>query len=96
MTVTLDEAYVETTVRHCPSRSPPTAGPVEADYSGIPENLTFAPGDTSKTFTVTVDDDTEDDDGESITLSFTDNHIRPGGTNEIGHSSPSPTTTTRR
>ena len=57
-------------------------GATEADYSGIPENLNFAPGDTSKTFTVTVVDDTEDDDGESITLSFTDNHIRSGGANE--------------
>ena len=31
---------------------------------------------------MTVVVDTEDDDGESITLSFTENHIRPGGANE--------------
>ena len=82
VTVTLDEAYVETT-QTLPVTVTANGGATEADYSGIPENLTFAPGDTSKTFTVTVDDDTEDDDGESITLSFTDNHIRPGGTNEM-------------
>ena len=82
VTVTLDEAYVETT-QALPVTVTANGGATEADYSGIPENLTFAPGDTSKTFTVTVTDDTEDDDGESITLSFTDNHIRPGGTNEM-------------
>ena len=81
VTVTLDEAFVETTLT-LPVTVTANGGAVEADYSGIPEELTFAPGDTSKTFTVTVTDDTEDDDGESITLSFTDNHIRPGGANE--------------
>ena len=32
-------------------------GATEADYSDIPEELVFAPGDASKTFTVTVVDD---------------------------------------
>ena len=81
VTITLDEAFATTTVT-LPITVTANGGAVEADYSGIPEELTFAPGDASKTFTVTVVDDTEDDDGESITLSFTDNHIRPGGANE--------------
>ena len=82
VTVTLDEAFVETTVT-VPVTVTANGGAVEADYSGIPEELTFAPGDTSKTFTVTVVDDTEDDDDESLTLSFgEENHIRPGGANE--------------
>ena len=52
------------------------------DYTGIPENLVFAPGQTVKTFTVTIVDDEIDDDDESLTLSFTDPHVRSGGTNE--------------
>ena len=82
MTVTLDEAFVEPTVT-LPITVTANGGAVEADYSGIPEELTFAPGDTEKTFTVTVVDDAEDDDGESLTLSFGEEaHIRPGGTDE--------------
>ena len=50
--------------------------------AGIPENLVFAPGETVKTFTVTIVDDEIDDDDESLTLSFTDPHVRSGGTNE--------------
>ena len=53
-----------------------------ADYSGIPEDLVFAPGETEKAFTVTIEDDDIDDDGESLTLSFDDPHIRSGGANE--------------
>ena len=81
VTVTLDEAFVQTTVT-LPITVTANGGAMEADYSGIPENLVFAPGDTAKTFTVTVDDDDVDDDGESLTLSFAEPHIRSGGTNE--------------
>ena len=59
-----------------------TGGATDADYSGIPENLVFMPGDTQKTFTVTIIDDSADDDDESLMLSFSDPHIRSGGTNE--------------
>ena len=82
VTVTLDEAFTHT--QTIPIKVEANGGATEDDYSGIPEDLTFAPGDTEKTFTVTVTDDTVDDDDESITLSFDDNHIRPGGTNETG------------
>ena len=41
-----------------------------ADYSGVPVTLTFGASETSQTFTVTAEDDTEDDDGESVQLGF--------------------------
>ena len=82
VTVNLDEAFVETTVT-VPVTVTDNGSATEADYSGIPENLVFAPGEDSQTFTVTVFDDTEDDDDESITLSFgEENHIRPGVDNQ--------------
>lgn len=81
MTVTLDEAFVETTLT-LPITVTPHGGATVADYALSPDELVFAPGDTTKTFSVTVVDDTQDDDGESITLSFDDLHIRSGGTNE--------------
>ena len=45
-------------------------GATGADYSGIPSSLTFASGETKKTFTFTAADDTEDDDGERVELGF--------------------------
>ena len=45
-------------------------GQTDADYSGIPANVTFGATDTSKTFTVTATDDSVDDDGEWVSLSF--------------------------
>ena len=45
-------------------------GASSADYSGIPVDLTFGSGDTSKTFTFTATPDTIDDDGESVKLGF--------------------------
>ena len=45
-------------------------GQPDADYSGIPANVTFGATDTSKTFTVTATDDSVDDDGEWVSLSF--------------------------
>ena len=41
-----------------------------AGYSGVPENVTFNSGETSKTFTFSATQDTEDDDGESVQLTF--------------------------
>ena len=45
-------------------------GATAADYSGVPESVTFDAGDTSKTFDVTAVEDTVDDHGESVRLSF--------------------------
>ena len=45
-------------------------GATGADYSGVPESVTFESGDTSKTFTFEATDDALDDDGESVKLGF--------------------------
>ena len=48
----------------------PEGGATAADWSGVPERITFAAGETEQTFTVTATDDTVDDDGESLQLGF--------------------------
>ena len=45
-------------------------GASDSDYSGVPASLTFASGDTQKTFTFTATDDSADDDGESVKVGF--------------------------
>ena len=45
-------------------------GASNSDYSGVPANVTFNSGETSKTFSFAATDDTGDDDGESVKLSF--------------------------
>ena len=45
-------------------------GATAADYTGIPKSVTFAVGEQTQTITVRATDDTDDDDGESVTLSF--------------------------
>ena len=40
------------------------------DYTVSQMSVTFNSGETSATFTVTAEDDSEDDDGESITIGF--------------------------
>ena len=72
-----DDITVTVTLSADPERTvtiPITAtnqsGATDADYSGVPANVTFNSGDTSKTFSFTAVDDTEDDDGESVQLGF--------------------------
>ena len=45
-------------------------GASSGDYSGVPDDVVFSSGDTEKTFTFTATDDTEDDDDESVKLTF--------------------------
>ena len=45
-------------------------GATTADYSGVPQNVTFDSGDTQKSFVFTAETDTDDDHGESVRLSF--------------------------
>ena len=45
-------------------------GATNADYSGVPPNVTFGASETSKTFTVRAVDDAHDDDGESVVIRF--------------------------
>ena len=40
------------------------------DWSGVPEDVTFGADDTTKTFTLIATQDTDNDDGESVVLSF--------------------------
>ena len=45
-------------------------GASNLDYSGVPAEVTFASGDTEQTFRLSATDDTVDDDGESVKLTF--------------------------
>ncbi len=54
-------------------------GASSSDYSGVPSNVVFASGQTSKTFTFTATEDTDDDDGESVKLTF---GTKPTGVSE--------------
>ena len=45
-------------------------GASDSDYSGVPASVTFNAGETEKSFTFTASDDAEDDDGESVDLTF--------------------------
>ncbi len=45
-------------------------GATSADYSGVPANVTFNTGETSKSITFAATSDSVDDDGESVTLGF--------------------------
>ena len=49
---------------------PANQGASDADYSLSATSVIFGPTETSKTFTFTAADDAEDDDGESVKLSF--------------------------
>ena len=40
------------------------------DYSGVPTHVTFGENDTEKKFNFTATDDTDDDDGEIVSLAF--------------------------
>ena len=42
----------------------------DADYSGVPSSVTFDAGETSKSFTFSATQDTDNDDGESVQLGF--------------------------
>ncbi len=45
-------------------------GASNSDYSGVPANVVFNSGDTEKTFSFNASQDTVDDDGESVRLTF--------------------------
>ena len=45
-------------------------GATDGDYSGVPDQVTFASGQTSRTFTVTATSDADEDAGEAVTLGF--------------------------
>ena len=45
-------------------------GATAADYSGVPEKATFQSGETEKTFSFAATQDSVDDDGEKVRLTF--------------------------
>ena len=45
-------------------------GETGADWSGVPENVTFGATDTEQTFTLAATQDAVDDDGETVVLTF--------------------------
>ena len=47
-------------------------GATSADYSGVPRRLIFADGTTTRSFTVTAVDDSDNDDGEKLRIEFYD------------------------
>ena len=47
-----------------------SSGATGDDWSGVPDELYFAAGETEQTFTVIAVDDTVEDDGEMVTLGF--------------------------
>ena len=82
---------VKVTVNAAPERQitvpitkAPQNGASEADYSGVPPNVTFNANDTEKTFSFTAATDSVDDDGESVKLTFgtMPTRVSEGTTNE--------------
>ena len=73
VTVQLDaapgrEVVVPVSAAGAGGATPP--GETGADWSGVPENVTFGATDTAQTFTLTATDDTDVETGESVALSF--------------------------
>ena len=72
-------------------------GASSSDYSGVPPSITFNAGDTSKTFRFTATQDQDNDDGESVKLTFGNTlptGVSAGTTDEAVVTSP--TTTCRQ
>ena len=53
-----------------PITATPGDGAEAADFSRVPDNVTFAAGETSQIITFAATDDTADDDGETVALGF--------------------------
>ena len=68
VTVTLATAPAETVT--VPLTATPGTGLDSTEYSGVPANVMFDAGDTSKIFMVTTVDDTDDEPDRLLTFSF--------------------------
>ena len=82
VTVTLSADPERTVV--IPLTHTPQGGATSADYSGVPQNVTFNTGDMSQTITFMAAQDTDNDDGESVLLAFgiLPDGVNPGTRNE--------------
>ena len=60
-------------------------GASDQDYSGVPASVTITSGNTSATFSVSMTQDTIDDDGENVKLGFgaMPTRVSQGATNEL-------------
>ena len=68
VTVTLSEDPERTVT--VPLTKTEQDGASSADYSGVPASVEFAPGETERIFTFTASSDSDNDDGESVKLTF--------------------------
>ena len=68
VTVSLDEDPERTVT--IPIETANEGGASDSDYTGVPENVTFEAGDTSKTFDVSATEDNLAEAGEKVKLSF--------------------------
>ena len=59
-------------------------GTTGSDYSGVPASVTFASGETRKTFVFAALEDTDEEDGESVKLGFgtRPDRVDPGANDE--------------
>ena len=70
VTLTLDEAPAAGTTVTVPIVATPGTGLNSSEYSGVPMNVVFNAGDTSKSFTVATVDDDADEPDRLLTFSF--------------------------
>ena len=68
ITVTLDQDPERTVT--IPLTVTNQGGATSTDHSLVPENITFNAGQTSRTFSFQADQDSDNDDGESVKLGF--------------------------
>ena len=83
VTVSLNVDPLRTVI--IPIETEDLGGASTADYSGVPEDVTFNAGDTSKTFAFAATQDTVDDDDEGVKLTFgtiSDDKVSTGTTDE--------------
>ena len=68
ITVTLSSGRVDAV--EIPITATNGNGATDADYSGVPDSVTFEEFETSKTFSFSATSDSDDDAGETVTLGF--------------------------
>ena len=68
--VTVQLSPAPTSALSIPLTTDEGGGAGAPDHSGVPLNVDFGATETSKTFSVTAVDDSDDDDGEFVTLGF--------------------------
>ena len=70
VTVTVSLTSDAETAVTVPLTATPEGGATSGDYSGVPSSVAFGAGDDEQTFTFMATQDSDDDDGESVKLTF--------------------------